>query len=383
MRIGFDGATLYYGSTCELGGGVEWYSRSLLKKMVSLLKKRDLLLFIPSKTVLDQLIHDGIVTTETKTIIYGTIPFFSRHLFFPLLAMFHRASILFCPGGQLPLFWLGKSVVTIHDTFIYDHPEWFPPEAQSSLSVRLTVPRTMRRATRLLAVSHATETRLHARFSETVSKTCVVYPGCDVALLQDIALPSTDIILCIGTIEPRKNYLVVLEAFRLFLEQHPQAAVRTRLVIVGKRGWNAEPVFVFAKQLNTVWRAVAQEDVVTLTGFVTEDEKKEWLLRAALVLFVSLDEGFGFPLLEACSFGKVLVASDTGSLPELGGDAVLYVDPSNARQLALTIAQCLFLPEAVSHLKQKVYERSQLFSWNSTVAQTIEALISASTELKK
>ncbi|PJA46304.1 hypothetical protein CO174_00360, partial [Candidatus Uhrbacteria bacterium CG_4_9_14_3_um_filter_50_9] len=349
MRILIDGTTLC-DAEGRAGAGVEHYTWALVRQLLrSGDGKHEFLVYVPPmfneirvKELTEGCEHVRILRS------YGPrVSFISRHVLLPLRFALWRPDVTFFPAGQAPLFFRGNSVVTIHDLAIYDHPEWFP-EGQDFAS-RVVVPKSIDRATRVIAVSQATADRLQKRFPHTKGKTVVVYEGVrpptellDQLDAGNVRFPfDQDYVLHLGTIEPRKNLAHALEAFSLFLEGHPELVGSVRFIVAGKRGWKTKAIEAELLRVNHAWKDVEPNGVVQFLGPVTEEEKWQLMARASVLLFPSLDEGFGLPVLEAMSVGTPVITSSRGSLPEIGGDAAIYVDPDDVEQMSLSIAQCL------------------------------------------
>lgn len=313
----------------------------------------------------------------------GSVPFVSRHMLLPASCMARGGEVWFAPHGQIPWGWRRSAVVTIHDLSILDHPEWFPDGEDGSFSTRFSVPDSLERADRVIAVSEFTKKQIEKHFPDQASRARVVYEGLNVPgeLAEGHAADDgeVDIILFIGTIEPRKNLLNALDAFDAFLSAHPERAQETRFYIVGKDGWKSARIIERIDSINESWESVG-EDVVRRFGYVSDQEKWSLLQRAQALFFPSLEEGFGLPVLEAMGVGTPVVTSRRGAIPEVAGDTVFYVEPENIEQMALTLAQCLLLPEGVSGMTREAKKRAQQFSWESAAEQTLEVLREAKTD---
>ena len=126
-----------------------------------------------------------------------------------------------------------------------------------------------------------------------------------------------------GTLQPRKNLITLIESFSLFKKQNPEF----KLVICGKKGWLYEHIFQRVKELKL-------DKEVKFVGFIKDEDLANLYTNAFCFVLPSLYEGFGLPLLEAMSFDCPVISSFTSSLPEVGGDACLYFDPRNSSELA-------------------------------------------------
>jgi glycosyltransferase involved in cell wall biosynthesis len=168
-------------------------------------------------------------------------------------------------------------------------------------------------------------------------------------------------ILYVGSVEPRKNLLRLLDAYVLLRQSLPQY----RLVIVGARNyWKSSPVA----------RAVEHQGLqaqVTFTGYIPDEHLPALYNGAALFCFPSLYEGFGLPVLEAMACGVPVVTSSTSSLPEVAGDAALLVDPYNVDEVADAMRRVLQDGDLAHDLRRRGLARAAQFSWEKTARETI------------
>lgn len=160
--------------------------------------------------------------------------------------------------------------------------------------------------------------------------------------------------LYLGTLEPRKNILAIIEAYSRLKELSGEEI--PSLVIAGKKGWEYESIFELVQKYHL------SENVI-FTGYVSEEEKCELLKGALCFLFPSLYEGFGLPPLEAMACGTPVIVSDRASLPEVVGDAGFLVDAENYDELALRMREVFQNPQCRERMIVKGLERAQNFTW--------------------
>jgi glycosyltransferase involved in cell wall biosynthesis len=278
----------------------------------------------------------------------------------PRLCQRHRCDLLHTtiptPVGALSY----PIVATVHDAIPILYPQWFPPVMGRRLRRWLRV--AMSRATRVIASSQSTARDL-AAFAPGAAIT-VIYPG---SFLASSASPlpaprgGRSYILCVGTLEPRKNLGTVLEAYRLLVEQEPNVP---GLLVVGAADWMASDVQAYAQRLGIAER-------VKLTGFVSDDELQSLYQQAAMLVYPSLYEGFGFPPLEAMSNGCPVIASNVSSLPEVVGEAGVLVEPTDAAQLSGVMRELLSDPQRADLLRERGYAQARRFSWEQCARETI------------
>jgi glycosyltransferase involved in cell wall biosynthesis len=229
----------------------------------------------------------------------------------------------------------------------------------------------------LLADSQATRADLVTHYGVTATKITVAYPGIEESLGPVLDLDvieaakarhniSGDYFLYLGTLQPRKNLIRLVEAFAEFATHHSPLAIQ--LVLAGKRGW------LYGDLLRHV-RRWGLDERVRFPGYVAEEDKAALLSGAVAFLFPSLYEGFGIPVLEAQACGCPVITSTTSSLPEVAGDAALLVDPQDTAAIANAIQRIATEPELCDELIERGFANVGRFSWENcarTVLKTIE-----------
>lgn len=253
-------------------------------------------------------------------------------------------------------------VSTIHDLSTCSHPELHVRANILGFERFLRQLQAWHRAKhplRLIAVSEYTKNEigrvLGPEFRDLTRVTplgfdrTVFFPRADV--------PREDFILAVGTLEPRKNIKLLLEAFAV-----GQAKLKgLRLVIVGGRGWKNE-------EFERTLREHPLRDRIELLGFVGENTLADLYRRCAIFCFPSIFEGFGFPPLEAMACGAPVVISNVSSLPEVGGDAAVYCDPRDAHSLVEALVKAR---DEQGPRKQLSLARANQFSWQRLADQTM------------
>lgn len=236
---------------------------------------------------------------------------------------------------------------------------------------RVTLPLAVRRARRMLAISAATRDDLVARFPAAAAKAQVVElaadpafagpaPGDrDVVTRHGLAKPY---VLALGTLEPRKNLPRLIEAFAGLPAQLRDGH---ELVLVGGSGWSTGEIDASIAR---------HRDQVRPLGHVPDADLPGLYRGAALFAYPSLLEGFGLPVLEAMTAGTAVVTSNLSSLPEVGGDAVRYVDPYDVASIRTALEQLLADPQERARLAAAGTERARRFSWERTARETLAAI---------
>ena len=166
-------------------------------------------------------------------------------------------------------------------------------------------------------------------------------------------------ILSVGTLEPRKNLITLLEACHALHADGSDVA----LVIAGGRGWHSEPFF---ERL----RALGLEDAVQLLGRVPDEDLPALYTLAEVFAFPSLYEGFGLPVLEAMACGTPVVCSSTSSLPEVAGEAAIQIFPTAVREWTQALKQIGGNAAVRADLRERGIKQAARFTWENTARQT-------------
>lgn len=275
-----------------------------------------------------------------------------------------RPDVTWVPAHALPLVMPGQAVVTVHDLgfryFPAAHPGW--PRLYLNLSTAASV----RRANLVLADSKATADDVTRFYHTPADKLRVVYPGVEPLPVGDVAavrakysLPPR-YFLFVGTLQPRKNIPRIVQAYARWRAAHP--GDDAALVLAGGQGWLYDPAWVDGVE------------GVMLTGYVDEADKGALYAGALALVFPTLYEGFGFPVVEAMHSGTPVLCSTTSSLPELVGDAALLVDPLDVEAIAAAMGRLATDAALRDRLRQRGQLQAQRFTWDAAAAATLEAL---------
>jgi glycosyltransferase involved in cell wall biosynthesis len=251
------------------------------------------------------------------------------------------ADVLHCPTFRAPLRSHVPLVVTVLDLAVLRHPELF--NTWNRAYSRLTVPRVVRNARHVIAISEFTKRELVDLLGVDPGRVSVIGVPPLESLSADGPRVEGDYVLAIGTLEPRKN-----------LERAAEAAARVgvELRVVGARGWGG-----------------VSPNGVCLLGEVDDDELARLLRGARALVYPSLYEGFGIPILEAMSVGTPVVTSRGGATEEVAGGAAVLVDPLDPASIAAGIDDADRRREELAALG---LARAQSFSWDDVARRTVE-----------
>jgi len=266
-----------------------------------------------------------------------------------------------------PPWFRGRLVVTIHDLAFLHVPDSF--KRLEALRLRILVPRNARRADCVITDSEFSKRELIERYGIHPERVSVIRIGVDtreeprdvttVLRRHGIRRP---FILTVGRLDRRKNLARVLDGFSL---ARSRRALPHQLVIVGKDD-------SFANQLPARVRLAGLQEVVVRTGFLPDEDLAAVLRAADALVYVSLFEGFGLPMIEAMAVGCPVVASGSSCIPEIAGDAALLVDPLSVDAIAAGIERILSDAELRSELVRRGLARATLFSSRQSAERTVQ-----------
>ena len=267
--------------------------------------------------------------------------------------------LIHCPTVTAPFFFRpdARVVMTVHDLVPLLFPEW--QTRRRVLYFKHVLKHRFRFVDRFIAVSHSTKTDLIQRFQIPEQKIDVVHEGVS-GRFNPAASSREEFILAVSTLEPRKNFKRVIEAF---VSLRKKEKTRDKLVIVGKEGWLFDDILNAADEFG---------DDIIFKGFVAEDELIRLYRAARCFVYPSLYEGFGLPILEAMACGCPVITSNTSSMPEVAGDAALLVDPNETGAIENAMHRLTNDPALCAALSAKGVLRASEFTWRRTAQQTLD-----------
>ncbi|MGB3494590.1 MAG: glycosyltransferase family 1 protein [Elainellaceae cyanobacterium] len=273
------------------------------------------------------------------------------------------ASLLFSPIPEAPL-GIGRKpyrlVVTVHDLIPLRFPKRFSP---LTLYSQHYVPQVLHQADHILTNSKATADDVTKFFGISSQKMTPIPLAYDQEHFRVLDLPTQPYFLYLGRPDPHKNVSRIIEAFAK-LPISPEV----ELWLAGTPDPVATPALLQQAEALGVGNRVKQLD------YVPYADLPKLLNQAIALVFPSLWEGFGLPVLEAMACGTPVITSNLSSLPEVAGDAALLVDPYRVDEIAHAMKLLLVDAEARSHLREAGLRQVQQFSWEKTGTQTAEVL---------
>jgi glycosyltransferase involved in cell wall biosynthesis len=278
-----------------------------------------------------------------------------------------QAEVFHSLAQRPPAFHFQKEIVTVLDLFPVTGRDYSTPDFQKRFSALLR--EAVRRAARIITLSQNTADQLAHHCGVARERIRVIPGGVDLPgrvldpkerqrEREQLIGVGNQMVLAVGTIQTRKNTLNAVRAVA-------SLPARYKLVLAGGRGYGSEAVSDFI-------RSAGLESRVKALGYVTNDRLGLLYQAASLFLFPSLEEGFGLPVLEAMAHGVPVVASATSSLPEVGGDAALYVDPRDPEDIADKVRRGVEDAELRVGLIERGLARACQFTWRRMAEETLK-----------
>lgn len=260
------------------------------------------------------------------------------------------------------------SVVTVYDLSFIHYPERL--SAARRLYLRWLTPLSIRRAQRVIAISHSTADDLVATLNVPRDQIIVAAPGYDPARFSPASADKIAAFrranhlpdrfwLFVGTLEPRKNLVTLIEAYARLRERPP-------LIIGGGKGWDYEPIFAAVEKYGL-------QESVQFVGFIPTEALRLWYNCADVFVYPSVFEGFGLPVLEAMACGTPVIISAASSLPEVAGAAGMTVAPHDVEAWHAALIRARDDSDWHSAARMQGLIEAGRYSWHETARQTLAA----------
>lgn len=373
MTIGIDISALTIKRT-----GVGNYSLSILESLLSLDKKNKYVLFafvfsgesliresslvkFPNVKIKTYRTHRGFLRR-----LWHFIPFISADFFYKGIDFLHLSDIFYLPTRRIP------TLATIYDLtpslfpqYHYERNIKFHNRRNKFItkSSKLVITLSQNGKKDIGNVLGIPSNKIHVVPGAVSEKYC---PIKDRAVVQKVLkkynLKDGEYFLFIGTIEPRKNIELLLQAYgkiRNRLRSH------FKVVIIGEKAWGWKNLQKNIKKLNL-------EKEILVTGYVPDADIVPIINGAKIFIYPSFYEGFGLPVLEAMACGIPVISSNTSSLPEIIGDSGLVVNPKDYNKLGYYMLKITNDPKLYIELSKKALERAKLFSWKNSAKKTLK-----------
>lgn len=279
------------------------------------------------------------------------------------------ATVLLSPHYTLPLLARVPVVVTLHDATFFSHPSLHSPVKARFFRTWIRV--AVRRAAALVVPSRATAEQVAQYTGAPAERFHVAYHGVDDTLFHPVGpeerarvratldVGDRPYVAFLGTLEPRKNVPALVRGWVAEVDDD------VALVLAGGRGWDTE--------VDPALAAVPASKVVRRPGYLPLADLPGFLSGAEVVVYPSLAEGFGLPVLEAMACGAAVLTTRELSLPEVGGDAVAYCG-TDAVSIGTALRDLLAAPDRRAALGRAAVSRAAAFTWEAAAAVHVEAV---------
>lgn len=284
----------------------------------------------------------------------------------------NNIDLFISPDGYASLNTFVPQIITIHDLGFEHFPEHVPYLVRKFY--RYFTPKYCQKAAKVMAVSEYTKQDIISTYNIEAQKIDVVYNGFEIEN-QESRIKSQDAekkiltseipyFIFVGAVHPRKNVLGLLKAFEHFKAtfSHPH-----QLVIVGRKAWMTQELEDFYAQMQF------KNEVIWIEK-IERTDLLELMQHAYGLVYTSLFEGFGIPILEAMTLGLPVICSNTSSMPEVAGNAALLVQPNNINEIAEAMNELIINDELRNGLIAKGKTQATHFDWNSSAEKVVEII---------
>lgn len=299
----------------------------------------------------------------------------------PLDLFFHnpRPDVFFSMTHYAPRFSPVPTIVSVMDVSYFRFPELFNPSDLYQL--RNWTEYSVKKAKKVLTISDSSRDDIIKAYKISGEKVVTVYPGIKNIIsleprvfgmnqLQAKYHISDKFILFVGTLQPRKNIIRLIEAFSRIVANDTRIDANKNnleLVIIGRRGWQYEEILVAPEKFGV-------KDKVRFLENIQDDELDVFYHHALCYVLPSLYEGFGLPVLEAMQRNCPVITSNVSSLPEAGGDAAMYVEPEDVNDIVEKITKVIADKKLREEMIEKGKKQVKKFSWEKAAKETMEVL---------
>jgi len=354
--------------------GIGWFSYETLKRITQEHKEHEFL-FIFDRKFSDEFIFSDNITPYIIS-PQSRHPFLWYIYFEWSITGFlktHNPDLFFSPDGWISLKSKTKTLDVIHDINFEHNPEHLPYLYRKYYLTYF--PQFAQKANRIATVSEFTKQDIVDKYNIAPEKIDVVYNGANIKYspISEKEKEATkkqysnnaDYFLFIGTIHRRKNLHNLILAFDKFKKS---ASNHTNLLVVGSVMWGA-------KELKDTLNKITCKDNIIFTGRANDNELHKIISSSLAMVYPSFFEGFGIPILEAMYCDIPVITSNTTSMPEVGGDAAIYIEPSSVN----SIAEALTKIENSIDLRTKLIEKAKVqrekFSWDKSAEKLWHSML--------
>ena len=345
--------------------GIGWFTRETLSRITCEHPEHQFL-FIFDRPYADEFIFSDNITPivlspPTRHPVLWYIWF---ELQIPRVLKKYKADLFFSPDGYLSLSTRVRQLAAIHDINFAHRPKDLP--WLKSKYYNYFFPRFARKAKRIVTVSYFSKEDINRTYKIEADKVDVVYNGVnnsytptseeDNLKTKSAFSGGKDYFLFVGSLHPRKNICGLLRAFDAF---RTSVDADVKLLIVGEHMFKTNDI-------ELTYEGMRYKSDVVFTGRLNNEQLHHVLGASLALTFVPYFEGFGIPVIEAMNAGVPVICSNTTSLPEVGGNAVLYVDPFSLSQIKDAMVRIYQEKDLRDSLIEKGFAQKEKFSWDKT-----------------
>jgi len=363
MRVGIDATSL-----CRKHTGIEYYTLNLLKNILRIDNKTEYIIFFRKD------IHPALKQFESKTkflICSINNQIFCEQIWLPYIIWKEKIDLMHFPAFPPGLLNFKKHIITIHDATIWKYPKTLSWKGKFYMKPLITL--ATKRALKILTVSNNSKkdiVKYSKLLPDKVENTGeaimeIFEPITNKIKLEEIKKKyslNSKFILSVCSLEPRKNLVNLLMAYRSLKKINPK--IQHKLVLVGRKAWGKNLISNKIKELKL-------ENDIIMTGYVSEEDLVCLYNLATIFVFPSIYEGFGLPPLEAMACGTPVVSSSTSSLPEILGNAALMINPYDDKEIANGINILIHNIKLRKKLSGLGRKRVKKFSWENVAKKII------------
>lgn len=362
MRIGVNTRLFVKGKM----DGIAWFSYEIIKRMVAAHPEHEFVFFFDRQYEKEFVFADNVKPVVVHPPARHPFLWF---LFFEIgikrALKKEKIDVFFSPDGWMSLGSKVKTLIVIHDlNFVhYPHFDGF----WTRIYYRIFFPRFAKKAAKIGTVSHYSKQDIEKCYHIDSQKICVAYNGVaedffeisetEKEAVRNEITQGVPYFVFVGTVSKRKNAARILQAFEAFRKDENQA----KLVFAGrKKYWD--------KEMESIFQNMPYKNDIVFTDFISTEQLNNILSSACALLYPSIYEGFGIPIVEAFACGVPVITSNTSSMPEVGGDAVMLVNPLSVEEITLAMKSIFYDDNLHKRLILSGKEQLKRFSWDKSAS---------------
>lgn len=351
--------------------GIERFAMSIAKEIIQLDRKNEYILIFKNEVYKEFKEYEHRKNIDFK-IIKGKNKLFFSQVKFPIELYKIKADKYIFLAFPAPIIYFSRGIINA----IHDMTPWLYPKTMSLKGLILfkaLIKKASICSERIITVSNNSQKDIRSIFPKMKIPIDIIYNGVDLNLsnvknnrkqLEKYNIDG-EYMLCLGTLEPRKNIMLLIEAY---IELKNENKIKNNLVIVGRKGWK------FKEIIAKVEKNKLEKNII-FTGFVENDDLGSIYANAECFVYPSLYEGFGIPLIEAMSCGVPIIASNSSSIPEVVGNAGILFENNNKKSLKKKILEFNNIDKKeIDIMKNLGYKQIKKFSWKKEGEKLIKII---------